>query len=57
MKTIWLLIYVHHGLIQEPEIFFEEKSAMKRKSFLVSQTNPDYDEVEVFEKRLTDTDK
>ena len=52
MKTIWLLIYVHHGLIQEPEIFFEEKSAMKRKSLLLSQTNPDYDEVKVFEKRI-----
>ncbi len=52
MKTIWLLIYVYHGLIQEPEIFFEEKSAMRKKSLLLSQTNPDYDEVEVFEKWL-----
>ncbi len=52
MNKIWLLIYVHHGLIQEPEIFFDEKSAMTKKSLLLSQTNPDYDEVEVFEKRL-----
>lgn len=53
MKTIWLLIYVHQGLIQEPEIFFEELSAMKRKSILLSQINPDYDEVEVFKKSLS----
>ncbi len=52
MKKIWLLIYVHHGLIQEPEIFFEEKSAFKRKYLLLSQANPDYDEVEVFEKNI-----
>lgn len=52
MKTIWLLVYVHHGLIQEPEIFFEEISAIKRKSFLLSHINPDYDEVEIFKKSL-----
>ncbi len=53
MKTIWLLIYVHHGLIQEPEIFFDKIAAMKRKSFLLSETNPDYDEVEVFRKSFS----
>lgn len=52
MKTIWLLIYVYHGLIQEPEIFFEEETAMKRKSILLSQMNSDYDEVGVFKKSL-----
>lgn len=52
MKTIWLIIYVHHGLIQEPEIFFEERSALKRKSILLSQMNRDYDEVEIFKKIL-----
>ncbi len=52
MKTIWLLIFVHHGLIQEPEIFFDEISAMKRKSVLLSQIKLDYDEVEVFKKSL-----
>jgi hypothetical protein len=52
MKKIWLLIYVHHGIIQEPEFYFEEDSALKRKSSLLSLTNPDYDEVEVFEKTI-----
>lgn len=44
MKTIWLLIYVHHGLIQEPEIFMDRDSVMKRKSLLLSEMNPDYDD-------------
>jgi hypothetical protein len=50
MKQIWLLIHVHHGLIQEPEIFLDEKSAIGRKSILLSKANPDYDEVEIFAK-------
>ncbi len=50
MKKIWILIYVNRGLIQEPEIFFDEPSALKRKRKLLKNFNPDYDEVEVFEK-------
>lgn len=53
MKKIWLLIHVHHGLIQEPEIFFDKNLVLKRKSLLLSQINPDYDEVQIFEKVLT----
>lgn len=52
MKKIWLPIYVHLDLIQEPEFFFDNKSASNRKDFLLSQTNPDYDEVEIFEKEI-----
>jgi len=52
MKKIWLLIYVHHGLIQEPEIYFDKHLVIKRKSMLLSKINADYDEVEVFEKIL-----
>ncbi len=52
MKKIWLLIHVHHGLIQEPEVFFDEQSATERKLFLLKSLNADYDELEVFEKLL-----
>lgn len=52
MRSIWLVIYAHHGLIQEPEIFFDKNSAMERKFLLLKNINPDYDEVEIFEKRL-----
>lgn len=54
MKKIWLLIHVHHGLIQEPEIFFDRNLVAKRKSALLSQIDPDYDEIKIFEKVLTD---
>ncbi len=50
MKTIWLLIHVHHGLIQEPEIFVDEQSALKRKKKILKEFYVDYDEVEIFEK-------
>jgi hypothetical protein len=52
MKTIWLLIYIHHGLIQEPEIFFDKNSAIERKFILLKNINPDYDELEIFEKQV-----
>jgi hypothetical protein len=50
MKNIWILIYVHRGLIQEPEIFFEFETAQKRKAIIMSDFNPDYDEIDIFEK-------
>lgn len=51
MKKIWILIYVHHGLIQEPEIFNDENSALLRKKEILQKFNKDYDEVEIFEKQ------
>ena len=53
MKKIWILIYVHRGFIQEPEIFFDRKSALLRKRGILLNFNKDYDEVEIFEKLLT----
>jgi hypothetical protein len=52
MKKIWILIYVHRGSIQEPEIFNKKTDANKRKNELLKDFNPDYDEIEVFEKRI-----
>lgn len=52
MKTIWLVIYVSRGFIQEPELFFDKSSALKRKREILKTFNRDYDEVEVFEKVL-----
>lgn len=53
MKKIWLVIHVLRGFIQEPEIFFDEQAAVKRKLTLLNEINPDYDEVDVFEKYLS----
>lgn len=50
MKKIWVLIYVYHGLIQEPELFSQKKAALKRKKEILKDFNPAYDEVEIFEK-------
>jgi len=52
MKKIWIVIYVHRGFIQEPEIFTSKNSALKRKQKLLDNYNPDYDELEIFEKIL-----
>ena len=53
MKKIWIVVYVWRGLIEEPQIFFDEASAMKRKRQILKTLNPAYDEVDVFEKVLT----
>lgn len=50
MKKYWILVYVHHGIIQEPEIFFDENSAIRRRKTFLKNFNADYDEIEVFEK-------
>jgi hypothetical protein len=52
MKTIWVLILVKRGFIEEPEIFYDEQSALRRKKMLMRDFNPDYDELDVFEKEI-----
>ena len=54
MKKFWLVIHARRGFIQEPEIFFDEQSALNRKHILQNEINPDYDEVEIFEKQFVD---
>ena len=53
VKKIWILIYVHRGLIQEPEIFFEMKAAKNRKKSIMKNFNPAYDEIDIFQKILS----
>lgn len=53
MKKIWILIYVHRGFIQEPEIFFALNEAENRKRSIMKNFNPDYDEIDIFQKTLT----
>lgn len=52
MKKLWLVIYVTRGFIQEPELYFDEASALKRKREILKYYNRDYDEVEIFEKMI-----
>jgi len=53
MKKIWILIYVHRGFVQEPEIFFEMKVAENRKRSIMKNFNPDYDEIGIYEKLVS----
>lgn len=52
MKKIWILVQVKRGFIDEPEIFFSEIEAEKRKEQLMESYNQDYDEIEIFEKQI-----
>jgi len=52
MIKIWIVVNVKKGFIQEPEIFFSLKEATQRKSSLLKTINPDYDEIDVFEKSM-----
>ena len=52
MNRIWVLIMVRRGFIEEPEIFLDKRSAQARKRELLQDFNPDYDEIDIFEKAL-----
>ncbi len=52
MKKIWILIYVHRGFIQEPEIFSDKKLAENRKQIILNNFNCDYDEIGIYEKEV-----
>lgn len=49
---IWILGQVKRGFIQEPEIFYNATAAQNRMKVLLQDCNPDYDELEIFEKQL-----
>lgn len=53
MKKIWIVVHVWRGLIQEPEMFFDANSADNRRAEILRDFNPAYDEIEVFEKRIS----
>ena len=53
MKSIWILVHTHRGFIVPPEILFSKKDAEKRKESIMKDIfNKDYDELEMFEKRI-----
>lgn len=53
MKNIFVLILVHRGLIQEPEIFYNRKDAeLRSEKIKMNGFNPDYDEIDIFEKSI-----
>jgi len=53
MKTIWILVLSKRGFIQEPEIFYDERTANRRENRLKQDFNPDYDEIDIFEKSIS----
>lgn len=53
MKKIFVLVWVHRGFIQKPEIYSTLKGAERRMSAIKqSGFNQDYDEIEIFEESL-----
>ena len=49
---VWILSLSKKGFIQEPEIFYDLTAAENRKQELLLDFNPDYDELDVFEKQI-----
>lgn len=49
---IWIVVEAKRGFIQEPEIFHDAAMAETRRRELLRDFNPDYDEIEVYEKRI-----
>jgi hypothetical protein len=51
MNSVFVLVWVYRGFIQEPEFFRTRLDAeIREKEILDARFNPDYDELEVFEK-------
>ncbi len=53
MRRIWILMQSRRGIFLDPEIFYAKKDAINKKLHLLHRSNPVYDEIEVFEKRIT----
>ncbi len=53
MKKFWILVLVKRGFIEPPEIFLSLESARKRREKLMRNINPDYDEIDIFEKHVS----
>jgi hypothetical protein len=53
MNNFFILIWVHRGFIQEPEIFKCKKDALFRKTQIQKRGfNSDYDEIDIFRKTV-----
>ncbi len=53
MKNIFILVWVHRGFIQIPEIFNNRFDAELRKEKIKEKGfNQDYDEIDIFEKEF-----
>ena len=51
---IWIVNSVKRGFIEGPEVFLEKELALERFEVLSRDLNPDYDELELFEKIIED---
>ena len=52
MKTLWILVLVKRGFIQEPEIYYDGGMAEERRINLMSDFNLTYDEINIFSKNI-----
>ncbi len=50
MIKIWVIVRTFRGLLIEPEIYYSRKEAVLRKRELIKEVNPQYDEIEIFNK-------
>jgi len=54
MKRIWILVYTVGCILEQPEIFYSKSEARTRLQQLLKNGGlKDYDEIEIFEKRIS----
>jgi hypothetical protein len=51
-KTIWILVRVYRGLIENAGVFCNRKRAMACECRWRAKLNPDYDELEIFRRNI-----
>lgn len=52
MKKIWIIGQAYCGIVEEPEIFYSESSALKRYEELMEEFNPEKQDIQIFEKEI-----
>lgn len=53
MTRIWILVYTVGCILEQPEIFYSKSEAQSRLQCLLKSGGlKDYDEIEIFEKRV-----
>ena len=50
--TVWILISTYKGIISEPKIFYNRAKAIQTKNKIIKKINLDYEEIELFKKRI-----
>lgn len=51
-EVVWVVVYVHEGVIYDVEAYRDRKSAESREKFYQKEYNPEEDDLDLYEVEL-----